>query len=134
MCIRDSYYTSINIDMYNYSYIGNKGYIIIIIINPSHMRFLSRRHFNCRGRWWEHLLQILLLVHDAEHKGAARAVRSFLPGGQLFLRNAEEIATRTHIRCLLYTSDAADEEDSVDLGGRRIIKKKKKKKKEKIKR
>ncbi|CZS11556.1 hypothetical protein CDFC105_93853 [Clostridioides difficile] len=23
--------------------------------------------------------------------------------------------------CLLYTSDAADEEDSVDLGGRRII-------------
>ena len=27
--------------------------------------------------------------------------------------------------CLLYTSDAADEEDSVDLGGRRIIKKNK---------
>ena len=27
------------------------------------------------------------------------------------------------IVCLLYTSDAADEEDSVDLGGRRIIKK-----------
>eukprot|EP00656_Telonema_subtile_P016900 TRINITY_DN18964_c0_g1_i1.p1 TRINITY_DN18964_c0_g1~~TRINITY_DN18964_c0_g1_i1.p1 ORF type:complete len:143 (-),score=10.13 TRINITY_DN18964_c0_g1_i1:56-436(-) len=27
--------------------------------------------------------------------------------------------------CLLYTSDAADEEDSVDLGGRRIIKEKK---------
>src|SRR5665648_287986 len=26
--------------------------------------------------------------------------------------------------CLLYTSDAADEEDSVDLGGRRIINKK----------
>ena len=31
------------------------------------------------------------------------------------------------VSCLLYTSDAADEEDSVDLGGRRIIKKKKKK-------
>ena len=28
-------------------------------------------------------------------------------------------------RCLLYTSDAADERSSVDLGGRRIIKKKK---------
>ena len=28
--------------------------------------------------------------------------------------------------CLLYTSDAADEEDSVDLGGCRIIQKKKK--------
>eukprot|EP00658_Telonema_sp_P-2_P007486 TRINITY_DN12791_c0_g1_i2.p1 TRINITY_DN12791_c0_g1~~TRINITY_DN12791_c0_g1_i2.p1 ORF type:complete len:240 (+),score=56.24 TRINITY_DN12791_c0_g1_i2:403-1122(+) len=31
------------------------------------------------------------------------------------------------ITCLLYTSDAADEEDSVDLGGSRVIKKKKKK-------
>ena len=29
------------------------------------------------------------------------------------------------IICLLYTSDAADEEDSVELGGRRTIKKKK---------
>ena len=35
-------------------------------------------------------------------------------------RNLE--LTRT---CLLYTSDAADERSSVDLGGRRIIKKKK---------
>ena len=30
--------------------------------------------------------------------------------------------------CLLYTSDAADERSSVDLGGRRILQKKKKKK------
>ena len=35
---------------------------------------------------------------------------------------AEGIAHR--IVCLLYTSDAADERSSVDLGGRRIIKKK----------
>ena len=32
----------------------------------------------------------------------------------------------SNITCLLYTSDAADERSSVDLGGRRIIKKKKK--------
>ena len=31
---------------------------------------------------------------------------------------------RKVITCLLYTSDAADERSSVDLGGRRIIKKK----------
>ena len=37
-----------------------------------------------------------------------------------------------YMPCLLYTSDAADEEDSVDLGGRRIIKKKKQKKKKKL--
>ena len=36
-------------------------------------------------------------------------------------------AKEVSLICLLYTSDAADEEDSVDLGGRRIIKKKKKK-------
>ena len=35
-----------------------------------------------------------------------------------------EMNTRLQV-CLLYTSDAADERSSVDLGGRRIIKKKK---------
>ena len=35
--------------------------------------------------------------------------------------------------CLLYTSDAADERSSVDLGGRRIITKKQKKKNKKKK-
>ena len=33
--------------------------------------------------------------------------------------------TAKFVSCLLYTSDAADERSSVDLGGRRIIKKKK---------
>ena len=37
-----------------------------------------------------------------------------------------DTAYEQDIRCLLYTSDAADEEDSVDFGGRRIIKKKNK--------
>ena len=36
-----------------------------------------------------------------------------------------------HQGCLLYTSDAADERSSVDLGGRRIIEKKTKKNKKK---
>ena len=39
-----------------------------------------------------------------------------------FLRSLEEMLIEA---CLLYTSDAADERSSVDLGGRRIIKKKK---------
>eukprot|EP00656_Telonema_subtile_P006245 TRINITY_DN12868_c0_g2_i1.p1 TRINITY_DN12868_c0_g2~~TRINITY_DN12868_c0_g2_i1.p1 ORF type:complete len:211 (-),score=45.03 TRINITY_DN12868_c0_g2_i1:28-660(-) len=34
-----------------------------------------------------------------------------------------ELDRARHAPCLLYTSDAADEEDSVDLGGRRIHKK-----------
>ena len=36
----------------------------------------------------------------------------------------EQIAFNCGKGCLLYTSDAADERSSVDLGGRRIIKKK----------
>src|SRR5664280_1415506 len=43
--------------------------------------------------------------------------------------NDYNFRTGSTYTCLLYTSDAADEEDSVDLGGRRIIKKKKKNKK-----
>ena len=35
------------------------------------------------------------------------------------------LRTASSTSCLLYTSDAADERSSVDLGGRRIIKKKK---------
>src|SRR5678816_148234 len=43
-------------------------------------------------------------------------------------RSAVRSVSRSPGACLLYTSDAADERSSVDLGGRRIIKKKKNKK------
>ena len=43
------------------------------------------------------------------------------------LVRSPKFPSNTHRRpCLLYTSDAADERSSVDLGGRRIIKKKNK--------
>ena len=41
-------------------------------------------------------------------------------GRDLALPAAAQVARQV---CLLYTSDAADERSSVDLGGRRIIKK-----------
>src|SRR5678815_609854 len=44
----------------------------------------------------------------------------FLPTVTVFSERISE-----YNACLLYTSDAADERSSVDLGGRRIIKKKK---------
>ena len=48
-----------------------------------------------------------------------------LVGDLLFFWLAFRLAEKTGNRtCLLYTSDAADERSSVDLGGRRIIKKK----------
>ena len=51
----------------------------------------------------------------------------------LFKKEIHDFKAPTY-SCLLYTSDAADERSSVDLGGRRIIKKKKKiqKKKNKV--
>ena len=39
-------------------------------------------------------------------------------------KGLQPIAHKLVMFCLLYTSDAADERSSVDLGGRRIIKKK----------
>ena len=51
-----------------------------------------------------------------------------VPGNGESNLNAPDVSTRFLEDggfCLLYTSDAADERSSVDLGGRRIIKKKK---------
>ena len=54
------------------------------------------------------------VVHRLEH-AQARRIRYTI----LIVDHAR------YLLCLLYTSDAADERSSVDLGGRRIIKKKK---------
>ena len=63
-------------------------------------------------------------------RDSAYTARSFLGfirhAGILDVDSAEQIdqAIAIYKGCLLYTSDAADERSSVDLGGRRIIKKK----------
>ena len=63
----------------------------------------------------------------------ARSVRvAEYAGPRVFLDDGVQVGERVVERgalllnCLLYTSDAADERSSVDLGGRRIIKKKNK--------
>ena len=55
--------------------------------------------------------------------------KCFEPGAPLHHTFQHIGQTKLGIPCLLYTSDAADERSSVDLGGRRIIKKKTDKKK-----
>ena len=64
-----------------------------------------------RMRWW----------------GLYTQRRPGIDGGQTAKLSADELDDSYF--CLLYTSDAADERSSVDLGGRRIINKKKQKKK-----
>ena len=67
-----------------------------------------------------------MCIRDSgDHRGLclapdARAARRVDPA----LRGGAGLSATTGA-CLLYTSDAADERSSVDLGGRRIIKKKK---------
>ena len=48
----------------------------------------------------------------------------FLTNVEICVSDESNVAHSKSICCLLYTSDAADERSSVDLGGRRIIKKK----------
>ena len=56
---------------------------------------------------------------------ATRPICSSTPGAPSTGWNLRSTsATSCCVTCLLYTSDAADERSSVDLGGRRIIKKK----------
>ena len=61
----------------------------------------------------------------------AQAAQRFLAHDDVNLDEVREILAdivEDDKRCLLYTSDAADERSSVDLGGRRLIKKTTKKK------
>ena len=67
-----------------------------------------------------------MCIRDSSHTGRPR--KNARERAEAILRefNIEELAPRfAYWICLLYTSDAADERSSVDLGGRRIIKKKK---------
>eukprot|EP00658_Telonema_sp_P-2_P075000 TRINITY_DN6435_c0_g2_i1.p1 TRINITY_DN6435_c0_g2~~TRINITY_DN6435_c0_g2_i1.p1 ORF type:complete len:246 (+),score=41.52 TRINITY_DN6435_c0_g2_i1:344-1081(+) len=59
--------------------------------------------------------------------GATKDGKGFVPSDPSMTGGSMGAAGEQQEGCLLYTSDAADEEDSVDLGGRRIIKKKKRK-------
>src|SRR5665648_1283956 len=70
-----------------------------------------------------HFLRVLLDERAARLDLVAHQHRKDLIG-RLDVFHGHELEGARHgvHGCLLYTSDAADEEDSVDLGGRRIIK------------
>eukprot|EP00825_Cyclidium_porcatum_P044027 TRINITY_DN6360_c0_g1_i2.p1 TRINITY_DN6360_c0_g1~~TRINITY_DN6360_c0_g1_i2.p1 ORF type:complete len:143 (+),score=28.75 TRINITY_DN6360_c0_g1_i2:334-762(+) len=74
---------------------------------------------NINGKWF--------IPHNAGVNIIFRNDGSFVFNDYNAKKHCDEILT-----CLLYTSDAADDMQCVDLGGRRIIKKKKKIKQRKI--
>src|SRR5678815_6118434 len=66
---------------------------------------------------------VLAQTNPATKTIVIRAARLFEPESGQFLDHPVIMVSGDHIvSCLLYTSDAADERSSVDLGGRRIIK------------
>ena len=84
-----------------------------------------------RAAWVEQAEQALKYQGKAEERltNPPHPTRPFYGGAQHTFREEEDssawMAAQTPLQdCLLYTSDAADERPSVDLGGRRIIKKK----------
>ena len=90
-----------------------------------------------KKRYYFYKITWLDITGDSGHADL-HTVSGFMPSEMVthaYLLNKDRKNVRTFasyevndelFSCLLYTSDAADEEDSVDLGGRRIIKKKKK--------
>ena len=67
-----------------------------------------------------------MCIRDSAMKDEMRAARHGLSGRIRIAAIPTALAMVPRLTtCLLYTSDAADERSSVDLGGRRIIKKKK---------
>ena len=88
--------------------------------NYSRDKRFARTNWLCRcGRAKEEEQHIL--SGNCEVYGEIRAAYpNFNDDEQLVKFFCEVLAMRDKF-CLLYTSDAADEEDSVDLGGRRII-------------
>ena len=95
------------------------GTIAKIHTNPAQvdaLRALAERMGTAPGQLGRYVFQM-----DAD-PGELFLVAVF-ESRQAYWDNAQ--SPEQHQRCLLYTSDAADERSSVDLGGRRIIKKKK---------
>eukprot|EP00828_Plagiopyla_frontata_P041666 TRINITY_DN600_c0_g1_i7.p5 TRINITY_DN600_c0_g1~~TRINITY_DN600_c0_g1_i7.p5 ORF type:complete len:116 (-),score=25.04 TRINITY_DN600_c0_g1_i7:69-416(-) len=84
-----------------------------------------------RPQYWLHLFKHLFTEKAKSEYlsfGKRRERQQQVPNISFYCEIFKNPMYSALIPCLLYTSDAADEEDSVDLGGRRIIKKKKKKK------
>ena len=81
-----------------------------------------------RDRNQEIVLDLLDNDHQCQNEqGILPWVQTEIIGGlEERDKNGDAGADYRPYSCLLYTSDAADERSSVDLGGRRIIKKKKK--------
>ena len=77
------------------------------------------------------VILLIQIIKDLKENKKVRLWIYVLAGISLALGFMTYPTQKIFIPCLLYTSDAADERSSVDLGGRRIIKKQKQQTKKK---
>eukprot|EP00656_Telonema_subtile_P052245 TRINITY_DN7230_c0_g1_i2.p1 TRINITY_DN7230_c0_g1~~TRINITY_DN7230_c0_g1_i2.p1 ORF type:complete len:142 (-),score=16.23 TRINITY_DN7230_c0_g1_i2:76-501(-) len=140
MCIRDSWHTARS------SGVGRLIYIDDVLCTSGlelisgssaptlHVFSLASRASSCECRARQHsrlALQRSAATHDSRDTRRHASRSDAVCGGVLLEQGWPLLVMRSWPemirRCLLYTSDAADEEDSVDIGGRRTIKKQKNK-------
>eukprot|EP00656_Telonema_subtile_P009881 TRINITY_DN14683_c0_g1_i1.p1 TRINITY_DN14683_c0_g1~~TRINITY_DN14683_c0_g1_i1.p1 ORF type:complete len:114 (-),score=2.84 TRINITY_DN14683_c0_g1_i1:17-358(-) len=109
MCIRDRYF----IDPTRFS---ASNFRQIINFNSKSLLIMFRRTF--------HKMSVIPRANgNPELQFASKPHYHERLHGTNTLHTTESIHDTLLSTCLLYTSDAADEEDSVDLGGRVLIKK-----------
>ena len=84
---------------------------------------MSEKQFLRHGLNGNQLKLIAVISMLCDHAAIRLLAYGLIPA--LYVAGENMAAERWNQACFLYTSDAADEEDSVDLGGPRIIKKKK---------
>ena len=100
-------------------------YVLFKYLRPKE---LSRQCISCFDAWAA-IFTKKTTDYELNITGSIKRKERFrtyikIPELATFLREITDYRTAEMINlCLLYTSEAADEEDSVDLGGRRIIKK-----------
>eukprot|EP00656_Telonema_subtile_P046320 TRINITY_DN5271_c0_g1_i5.p1 TRINITY_DN5271_c0_g1~~TRINITY_DN5271_c0_g1_i5.p1 ORF type:complete len:321 (-),score=67.38 TRINITY_DN5271_c0_g1_i5:19-981(-) len=104
-----------------FSYIPSHLHYMFLELLKNSMRATCKHHADA-----DELPPITVVLAEGDQDVSIKVTDR---GGGIARDGMNRLWSYTYTTCLLYTSDAADEEDSVDLGGRRIIKKKKRKKK-----
>eukprot|EP00658_Telonema_sp_P-2_P053224 TRINITY_DN41699_c0_g1_i2.p1 TRINITY_DN41699_c0_g1~~TRINITY_DN41699_c0_g1_i2.p1 ORF type:complete len:113 (-),score=9.12 TRINITY_DN41699_c0_g1_i2:52-390(-) len=100
------------------------------MLSPSLEDLTLRMAASIQATGWSNIKHIALHGRRSTQPTWLRQVPGPCTCGMTYRSNSKgpRLGRSSYTSCLLYTSDAADEEDSGDLGGRRIIKKKKRRK------
>eukprot|EP00656_Telonema_subtile_P050632 TRINITY_DN6609_c0_g1_i4.p2 TRINITY_DN6609_c0_g1~~TRINITY_DN6609_c0_g1_i4.p2 ORF type:complete len:166 (-),score=23.03 TRINITY_DN6609_c0_g1_i4:109-606(-) len=110
--------------------LGNIGwnYVACVVTQPHTPVFVSNTALFCQScqahraptPWWHCHVCARCVIHCDRH---CPPIANCLGrhNRRPFVKLLVWLVVACALACLLYTSDAADEEDSVDLGGRRIL-------------